>query len=75
MNRNKTSEDQRCSITGSAVPVLVMTDDLAEAEPGPDPGSHSLHMDIISRRNQQFMPQRPSLPCTFTPDTLLGVAQ
>ena len=71
MKRNDTTEDQRCSLTGHKVSVLVMTDD--QAQPGPDPGSHSLHMDIFTRRNQQFMHLRPSLPCT--PDTLSGVTQ
>ena len=73
MKRDDTSEDQRCSLTGPKVPVLVMTDD--QAQPVPDPGSPSLLMDIFTGRSQQFMPQRPSIPCTFTQDTLSGVTQ
>ena len=71
MKRNYTKDDQRYSIPGPAVPVLVMTDD--QAQPVPDPGSH--HMDILTARNQQFQPLRPDLPCTLHPDTLLGVTQ
>ena len=71
MKRNDTREDQRCSLTGPIVPVLVMTDD--QAQPVPDPGSPSLHMNIFTGRNQH--PLRPIIPCAFTPDTLSQVTQ
>ena len=69
MKKNYTKDDQRYSVRGLAVPVLLMTDD--QAQPIPDPGSH--HMDILTARNQPCQPLRPSFPYTLHPDTLLGV--
>ena len=73
MKRSDATEDQRCSLTGPSVPVLVMTDD--QAQPVPEPSSQSLYVDILTARTQQLMPLRPSLPCTFTPEILSGVTQ
>ena len=73
MKSNDTKDDQRYLTPGHQVPFLVMTDD--QAQPVPDQGSPSHHMDILTARNQQFQSLGPGFPCTLPPDTPLGVTQ